>query len=408
MGCESSKIDVERPTPIDIVVVGGGIFGAPLVKNLLDRCVNGVRVTLIDPKDYAEVPYAMVQAPWDSNLAERSVTRFADVFAHPAFRFVLGTASGLDLEGRTVTVGPGIGNAPPSMSAVSFDLLVMCTGSRPRHSTAPLVYTAIVGQASTRAARLAEIAASGTAVAQLPSVALAGAGPTGTEFAGNISSMTSAKVTLYSPGGTVLPGYPAHVVKDAAKILASLPNPVTVADGKPSTPLPDVAATIFTAGTQLNTEWLGTSGLSVGTGGVPAATNFLVDGGPSSATGRVFACGDMSTTSATKVGAIARDHLPVLIYNVLTTARALARVTDRSAEAAAVAEIGKSLKTASRESAIAGAVVPIGPKAGVTHISGPMSLLASTFLKMKQKDYFTGDFAEQLGAADVIPPRRVA
>uniref|UniRef100_A0A803MVI5 FAD/NAD(P)-binding domain-containing protein n=1 Tax=Chenopodium quinoa TaxID=63459 RepID=A0A803MVI5_CHEQI len=61
-------------SPRNVVVVGGGIAGALLAKNLQDHA----HVTLIDPKEYFEIIWASLRSMVDLSFAERSLVNYSD------------------------------------------------------------------------------------------------------------------------------------------------------------------------------------------------------------------------------------------------------------------------------------------------------------------------------------------
>ncbi|PSE86145.1 hypothetical protein C7G75_19505, partial [Acinetobacter nosocomialis] len=148
------------------------------------------------------------------------------------FEFVLGTATDLDVGGKTLVV-----DVDGKATRLSYDYLIIGSGSRTKipgpfksdGSTDGVKQTIHDFQERVKAAK---------------TIVVVGAGPTGVETAGELAFEygTSKKIILISGGPTVLENRPASVTKTALKQLETLnvdvrvntkaKDPVTLPDGK--------------------------------------------------------------------------------------------------------------------------------------------------------------------------------
>jgi NADH dehydrogenase FAD-containing subunit len=140
-----------------IVVVGGGVAGSTIAKNF-DLEAD---VTLIDPKDYFEVPYAALRCTVEPTFAERSCIKHSEYLKKA--KLVQSSAQSVS-DSAVVTV---------SGDKIPYDFLVVCTGS---------TYTG----PATKAERIKEYQADNKKLEAADSVLIIGGGPVGVELAGEI------------------------------------------------------------------------------------------------------------------------------------------------------------------------------------------------------------------------------
>jgi NADH dehydrogenase len=159
-----------RPTPHQILIIGGGFAG--FWAALAARRVAGSRadVTLVSPEPALEVRPRLYEArPETLAIDLEPLLRKVDV------GFVRGAAIGLDTAAKSVTLAAG--------DRLAYDRLVVATGSRMRRPPVPGAAAAFSvdtqGEAVAFDRRLAEIARSVAA----PTIAVVGAGFTGIELA---------------------------------------------------------------------------------------------------------------------------------------------------------------------------------------------------------------------------------
>ncbi|KAH9303069.1 hypothetical protein KI387_014652, partial [Taxus chinensis] len=158
-----------------VVIVGGGIAGANAVKAL----ENYADVTLIDPKEYFEIPWAKLRCMVEPSFGERSV------FLHSEY---LKTAKLITSAVTSVTEEAVL---TASGEDVKYDYLVFATG------------TAYDGP-PTKADRLRQIEADNKKIKDAKTVVIIGGGPTGVELAGEIAVDFPEKKVILVHGGSRL------------------------------------------------------------------------------------------------------------------------------------------------------------------------------------------------------------
>jgi NADH dehydrogenase FAD-containing subunit len=185
-----------------VVIYGGGVGGAQLAK----RLTGAVRVTLVDPLDYFEVPMAAPRNLVMPDYAERAIMPFAQ--ALPDVKHVRARLIELRPDGGLVEAANG------QQTLVSGDITVLATGSR---FTNPLV-RAFDDSATERKAFYARIH---RRLADAQRVLIVGGGPIGVEIAGEISETWPDKaITIVEAGPRILAGTSADAAAHAATVLA--------------------------------------------------------------------------------------------------------------------------------------------------------------------------------------------
>ncbi|KAI3795873.1 hypothetical protein L1987_38533 [Smallanthus sonchifolius] len=159
-----------------LVVIGGGIAGSYIAKTLQFHS----NLTLIDPKDYIEIPWASLRGMVEPIFAERSLIQHKDYLT--ASRLIVSNA--IDIRGSEVLTSEG--------RLIPYDYLVIATG----HGD-PLP--------KTRADRLKQYQAENEKIKAAQSILIVGGGPTGVELAGEIAvDFPEKKVTLVHKGYRLL------------------------------------------------------------------------------------------------------------------------------------------------------------------------------------------------------------
>ncbi|XP_057819027.1 uncharacterized protein LOC131032116 [Cryptomeria japonica] len=140
-----------------VVIVGGGVAGANAAKALEDHA----DVTLIDPKEYFEVPYAKLRCMVEPRFAEKSV------FLHSEYlkkvKLIVSTVTGMTEEAVVTASG----------EEVKYDFLVIASGTP---HTGP----------STRTEREKQIQAENKKIKDAKTILIIGGGAAGVELAGEI------------------------------------------------------------------------------------------------------------------------------------------------------------------------------------------------------------------------------
>ncbi|XP_028808346.1 apoptosis-inducing factor homolog A-like [Neltuma alba] len=161
----------------NVVIVGGGVAGATLAKTLQHHA----NVTLIDPKEYFEIPWASLRGMVEESFAERIVINHRDYFTKGS----LVISSAVNFTETQVITSDG--------RHIAYDYLVIATG----HTQPALPVT--------RAQRLNQYKAENLKIKSARSVLIIGGGPTGVELAGEIAvDFPEKKVTLVHKGPRLL------------------------------------------------------------------------------------------------------------------------------------------------------------------------------------------------------------
>ncbi|KAG0601798.1 hypothetical protein M758_11G140100 [Ceratodon purpureus] len=159
-----------------VVVVGGGVGGTTVAKKL----EQDADVTLIDPKEYYEVPFAQLRCIVEPKFAERTLIKHSDYLK--TARHVQSAAE--SVSGSEVITASG--------DRVPFDFLVITTG------------TTFNGP-STRAERLKMFEAEKKKLSGANTVLIIGGGPVGVELAGEIATdFPEKKITLVHSGDRLI------------------------------------------------------------------------------------------------------------------------------------------------------------------------------------------------------------
>lgn len=172
---------MERPSEINgvwkrVVVIGGGVAGSLIAKSLQFHA----DVTLIDPKEYFEIPWASLRSMVEPSFAERSVIYHKDYLTNG--RLVVSKV--IDISNSEVLTEEG--------HQVAYDYLVIATG---HNDTFP----------KNRTERLKEYYAENEKIKAASSVLIVGGGPTGVELASEIAvDYPDKRVVLVHDGSRLL------------------------------------------------------------------------------------------------------------------------------------------------------------------------------------------------------------
>jgi NADH dehydrogenase FAD-containing subunit len=189
------------PVENTVVVYGGGMAGALLAK----RLSADVRVTLVDPRDYFEVPMAAPRNLVEPAFAERATVPFAQ--ALPGVKLVQGRLVEWQAAGGTVETVAG------PTGAMRGRVHVLATGSRFAN---PLM-RALSG---TRSERLDFYRRYAERIRQSQRILIVGGGPIGVELAGEISSRhPQIAIALVESGARLLRDTTEAAARHAASVL---------------------------------------------------------------------------------------------------------------------------------------------------------------------------------------------
>ncbi|KAK4764661.1 hypothetical protein SAY86_025751 [Trapa natans] len=159
-----------------VVVVGGGVAGSLVAKTLQFTA----DVTLVDPKEYFEIPWASLRSMVEPAFGERSVINHRDYLTNG--RIV--TSRAVDITNTEVLTAEG--------RRITYDYLVIAAGhDHPMPST--------------KAGKLREYEAELQRIEAARSILIIGGGPVGVELAGEIvTDFPEKKITLVHSGSRLL------------------------------------------------------------------------------------------------------------------------------------------------------------------------------------------------------------
>lgn len=209
-----------------VVIYGAGAAGAVLAKQLS----RDLKVTLVDPLDYFEVPMAAPRALVDPTIAEKSIIPLAQ--ALPSVDFVQARLVEMRADGGVVEDARGVRTLIPAKVSV------LATGSRFAND----LMRSAGGDAGARKTLYQRVHAR---LSQAKTLLIVGGGPIGVEVAGEVSeSFPGIKITLIDSGPRLLRGTSEAMAVFALKVLRRRGVTVLLNDGLPKTqePADDVFA----------------------------------------------------------------------------------------------------------------------------------------------------------------------
>ncbi|KAG0577160.1 hypothetical protein KC19_5G135500 [Ceratodon purpureus] len=282
-----------------VVVVGGGVGGSLVAKNLESHA----DVTLIDPKEYYEVPYAQMRCIVEPSMAERSVLKHSEY---------LKTAHIVQSAAESVS---GSEVVTESGERVPFDFLVITTG------------TTYSGP-STKAERVKLYEADKEKIVAADHVLVIGGGPVGVELVGEIVvDFPDKKVTLVHSGKRLLEFLGTKVSDKTLKWLQSKKNVEVILNDrialegltgpeyvtKNGTHI-KADAHFVCIGKRVGSSWLQSSDLSQlidEEGRLKVDANMRLEG-----QSNIFAVGDIANTKEIKQGYLAGKQADVVVDNI--------------------------------------------------------------------------------------------
>jgi NADH dehydrogenase FAD-containing subunit len=339
-----------------IVVIGGGVGGLSAIRELEKR-TDGAELVLIEPREYAEVPFPAFRALIDpEGLGSRMRKPWSEI---TSARWISSKAR--EIAGNEVVLESG--------ERVAFSYAVVATGSTTRGY--PFFKG---GTANTITERQSEFRAEADKLREAQSVLIIGGGPIGVELAGEVAEAYPDKqVTLVHSGERLLPALPEGAGKEAQKVLGKkgveivLGTKLEERDGNWF----DGAGAKYEADHVYSAIGIRTDSIPVdgakpmdAQGRIPVNENLMVRD-------RVFAIGDVTDVPEIKLGAFAHNHAKVAAKNV----------------AALLAD--KSNKVKSYKASAPIGFVTLGPSDGIAQLP-PFRL--DFMIKIKQKDLFISQF----------------
>ncbi|XP_061342871.1 uncharacterized protein LOC133289005 [Gastrolobium bilobum] len=176
-----------------VVILGGGVAGSLVAKSLQFHA----HVTLIDPKEYFEIPWASLRAKVEPSFAERLVINHRDYLTSGDIVI----SSAVNLTETEVLTADG--------RRIVYDYLVIATGHA---DNVP----------KSRSERLNEYIEENQKIKSAHSILIVGGGPTGVELAGEIAvDYPDKNVTLVHKGSRLLEFIGAKASEKSLKWLKS-------------------------------------------------------------------------------------------------------------------------------------------------------------------------------------------
>lgn len=360
-----------------VAVVGGG-YGGWVVAKTLDSEADA-DVVLIDPRDaFANVAgslRALAQPDWASNMF---------------FSFDTLLTRGKVVQDSAVSIDPG-GVTLASGGRVDADYVVLATGSSYSYPARP--------RSLSTADALNDLNQTHKELLDSDRVLILGAGPVGTELAGEIKEVWPAKqVTIVDPGSELLSGFLPEVRGELHRQLdalgvqlrlgVELSAPPSTEPGRSETFTvtlvggEEITADIWfrAYGVQVNSDYLADGKLVIRNprGAVRVAPTLQVQGYD-----HVYALGDITDIPEAKMAAYAMQHAEIVAANIAAQLRG---------------EKPESTYSPAPDPMI---LLPLGPRGGVGQMptpDGPIAATAETVSQYKGANLFTERFAAAFGA----------
>jgi NADH dehydrogenase FAD-containing subunit len=342
-----------------VAVFGAGIAGSTFIRAMASAPVE---ITLVDPKDYLEVPFASLRALVDPEGFGKTVRR--PIAAQLGVRHVQAKLAELREDSALLDDG----------REITFDYAVLATGSTVRGFDALKV-----AELSTQAERQGEWVAEHDRLSAAKNVVIVGGGPIGVELAGEITAAYPGKrVVLVHATGRLLPALGKGASHKAQRVLEQ--HGVRVVLGQKATVEADGHSVHLTSGETLAADVVYVAtGIAIDTSyleaAFPAALNaarqakvdpYLRLAGSEN----IFALGDINDVPGIKLGAFAARQAKLTAKNI-----------------SALLE-GRPLKAFKPMTGTIG-LVTLGRKAGIVQL--PFARF-DPLIAMKQKDLFVSRY----------------
>ncbi|KAJ7561187.1 hypothetical protein O6H91_03G017500 [Diphasiastrum complanatum] len=283
-----------------VVVVGGGVAGASTTKLLEDFA----KVTLVDPKEYFEVPFSLLRSIVEPEFGERTVFKHAD-YLKKAELVIASAKSATETEVVTT-----------SGDRLPYDYLVIATG------------TTYEGPA-TRTERVKYFQTENKKIKSAKTVLIIGGGPVGVELAAEIVvDFPDKKVILVHSGERLLDFLGPKVSKKTLSWLKSKKVEVILNERIDINSLTESTTTYTTntgrtitadthfvaIGKKVGSAWIHESAFKSSldsNGRLKVDTSLRVEG-----RNNVFAIGDIANTEEIKQGYLALKHAQLTAENI--------------------------------------------------------------------------------------------
>uniref|UniRef100_A0A0D6R8G9 FAD/NAD(P)-binding domain-containing protein n=1 Tax=Araucaria cunninghamii TaxID=56994 RepID=A0A0D6R8G9_ARACU len=315
-----------------VVVVGGGVAGSHVVKGLQFQA----DVTLIDPKEYFEIPWAQLRCMVEPNFAERCVFDHKEYFLNGR----LVDSSAVNATDTEVVTASG--------ERIPYDYLVIGSGST-------------FNGPPTKQERLKQFQTEHEKISNAQTILIIGGGPTGVELAGEIKvDFPDKKVILIHKGSRLIDFLGPKASKKAFDWLVSNKVEVHLNESIDLESLSE-STTTFTArsgmsfyadchfvcvGRRVDSSWLQDSVFkeSVDNQGHLKVDESLRLRGKTN----VFAVGDITDIKEIKQGFLAEKHAQVVASNIQKMLKGSMRklTTYKAASPMAMVSLGRNIAVA--------------------------------------------------------------
>ena len=338
-----------------IVIVGGGLAGHRIAFALQRES----RVTLIDPKDFFEIPMAVPRLLVQPGRAHEALLPYRQFLGNVEL-----------LRDRVQSVHPGFVRVATG-STIPYDVLVLATGSS--YPTDNLkASTGGIPERINHFDRLAE------QVTSAKRILIVGGGPVGVEIAGEILQDFPGKhVVLVQRGETLLPSLPPGPRRYATEFLRSRGADIQLGRKVADSDLKTADLVLWCAGYAIDTAYLRDfPGIVLDPSGrVPVDQHLRMRG-----TANIFVAGDITALPEPKLGIWAGKHAAVIIENIRRGLRG-----------------NPSLKTYRPATGSQMMLVTLGRSHGTGHT--PLGDFTNSWLarKFKATDMFIGRYRKAVG-----------
>ncbi|TVY31597.1 Oxidoreductase, partial [Lachnellula occidentalis] len=204
-----------------IVILGASQAGIRAAHRILTQAEKSgkaglVKLTLVSPNTHMywnlAAPRGLVPGQLTDEDMFQPIAPGLKRYTGSQVKFVVGQAESLDFDTKMVEISSASGN-----ETLEYDILVLATGATTKAEVA------FKGTGSTEVAKDA-VHGFQARVEKAKTIVIAGAGPTGVEFAGELASVYGKEkhVTLLASKAVVFDEAPANVSKIALKLLQDL------------------------------------------------------------------------------------------------------------------------------------------------------------------------------------------